>query len=382
MNPRNHRTLLVASRSLAFFLALAISLGASAAEHTETITKRFSGASGMVVDLENLAGQVTLRGGSGEIVIEGTVHAEDSSGVSAQTLASKLRIDIAEKGDRLVVRALYPVDEYKTYSYPGSEGSSWGGSSSSRYQGEKVKVTSRKGVTLYADFVIQLPSGVGATVRNRVGSIVAADIDGPFTADTGSGKIRSSGGVGNLDADTGSGDVEVRNHRGDINADTGSGDVSLSLVQGSIHVDTGSGDVTIEDSEGERIDADTGSGSVSLLDVEGEISADTGSGRVEGRNLRVTGDLRVDTGSGGISLEGDFSQVESMEIDAGSGGVDIKATALPGLDLDISTGSGGIDVDLPGLEILEKDRGTLRARTGGGGVRVAIDTGSGGVSIR
>lgn len=376
MNPPNYRSLLVLSRNLAVFLALTITLGASGAEHTETTTKRFSGASGMIVDLENLSGQVTLRGGSGEIVIEGTVHAESSS------LASKLRIDIAEKGDRVVVRALYPVDEHRTYSYPGSDGASWGGSSSSRYQGEKVKVTSRKGVTLYADFVIQLPSGVGASVRNVVGDVDAADIDGPFNADTGSGKIRSSGGLGNLDADTGSGDVEVQNHRGDINADTGSGDVSLSLVQGSIIVDTGSGDVTIEDSNGERIDADTGSGDVSLLDVEGEISADTGSGRVEGRDLRVTGDLRVDTGSGGISLEGDFSQVESMEIDAGSGGVDLRATALPGLDLDISTGSGGIDVDLAGLEILEKDRGTLRARTGGGGVRVSIDTGSGGVSIR
>lgn len=382
MRPRIHRSLLTASRGLAAFLTLAISLGVSAAEHTETITRQFSGASGMIVDLENLAGQVTLRGGSGEVVIEGTVHAEAASDSAARALASKLQIEITEKGDRLVVRALYPVDEHKSYAYPGSGGSSWGGSSSSRYQGEKVRVSSRKGVTLYADFVIQLPSGVGATVRNRVGDIDAADIDGPFTADTGSGKIRSSGGNGNLDADTGSGDVEVRNHRGDINADTGSGDVSLSLVQGSVDVDTGSGDVTVEGTEGDRINVDTGSGSVSLLEVNGEILADTGSGRVEGRDLRVTGNLRVDTGSGGISLEGDFSQVESMEIDAGSGRVSIEATALPGLDLDISTGSGGIDVDLPGLEILEKDSGTLRARTGGGGVRVSIDTGSGGVSIR
>lgn len=357
------------------------------AEHQETITREFEATSGMVVDLENLAGRVTLRGGSGKVLVEGTIHAEASNDNSARALASKLTLDISEQGNRLVVRALYPVGEHKTYSYPGSSSSSsspWGGSSSTRYQGQKVKVTSKSntGVTLYADFVIQLPAGVGAKVRNVVGDINAADVEGSLWADTGSGKIRATGGRGSIEADTGSGDVEIRDHQGAIDADTGSGDVSLSAVLGSVTVDTGSGDVTIEDTEGNRIDADTGSGSISLRGVTGEIRADTGSGRVEGHDLRATGDLRVDTGSGGISLDGDFSSIESMEIDAGSGRVSIEATGLPGIDLDISTGSGGIDVDLPNLQILEKESGTLRARTGNGGVRVSIDTGSGGVSIR
>jgi len=51
------------------------------------------------------------------------------------------------------------------------------------------------------------------------------------------------------------------------------------------------------------------------------------------------------------------------------------------MDLDVSTGSGGIEVDLPGLEVLSKEKDALRARYQGGGVRVEIDTGSGGVRI-
>ncbi len=381
--PTTQRTRIVVLAVALMFLATVAT--AQTATPQKTISEQFAASAGLIVELENLAGTVTVTGGGDQVSVSADIHADSAA------LAEQLTIDFQQQGDRLIVKAVYPVDKHDTYYYPSSSSESglasfFGGSrTSTRYQGRKVTVTSKSksgAVTLYADFRIQLPAGVGAAVDNAVGNIRASGVDGPFSADTGSGSITAADGAGRFSADTGSGDVAVSDHRGDVSVDTGSGDVMLARVTGSVETDTGSGDVEMEDVEGETIEADTGSGEVRLSRVRGEISADTGSGGVEGRDVVATGRLNADTGSGGISFQGDFSEVDSISLDAGSGGVTLEG-ALPPLDLEISTGSRGIDVDLPGLEIIEQDKDEeyLEARYLGGGVRVSIDTGSGRVRI-
>lgn len=363
---------------------------AAAAEHRVEVSRQFDAAAGTVVVLENLAGTIEIEGGGGRIEIDAVIVGRD------ERTARELEIEFAERGSRLVVTANYPVERYDTYHYPGTgDGVAGGlarwfdrfsGNSNTRteYQGRRVSVTSKPGgdaVTLYADFKLRLPAGVGARVENAVGPLRADGVDGPLSVDTGAGSVRVANGSGELDLDTGSGEVEIVDQRGAVSADTGSGDVRVARVVGDVVVDTGSGDVALEQVEGARIDVDTGSGSIALHGVAGEIRADTGSGGVEGRDLRARGRLDVDTGSGGVRLAGDFAAVESISISTGSGGVTLEASGMPAAEFAITTGSGGIDVDLPGLQVERRDRHELRASTGGG-VPVRIETGSGGVTIR
>jgi hypothetical protein len=351
----------------------------SAADHQEKISRTFDARSGLVIELENLAGFIVLEGGGDEVLIEATVQ---SQGSQAKRLTQQLEVTFEERGDKLVVRAIYPTDEFVVFHYPGRGKGS--GTTTAKYQGRRVKVTSRAksgAASLWVDFRLRLPAGVGVAVDNTVGDVEAREVEGPFHAETGSGTILVSGCNGAVHADTGSGAVEVKNHTGPVHVDTGSGAVRVMAVVGNVNVDTGSGRVELEDVEGERILVDTGSGRVSLRQVRGEINADTGSGRVDGEGLVATGRLRVDTGSGGISLEGDFSRVDLVEIDAGSGGVELVGS-LPAMDLEISTGSGGFDVDVAEMEVLERGKDELRARTRGGGVPVRIGTGSGRVQVR
>ena len=377
MRTKQHSPL--ARHSLLILAALGAALlwaPLAVADHQKTISRTFAGDAGWTVEVENLAGAITLEGGGDEVRVEATVHA---AGSDAEGLARKLELVFEEKGDRLVVRAMYPK-EYDTFHYPG-RGS---GSTSTTYQGRRVKVVSQArggAASLWVDIHLRLPNGVGAAVDNAVGDVRATEVEGPLHADTGSGTILVSGGAGPVHADTGSGSVEVSDRAGDVHVDTGSGAVRLMSVRGSVHADTGSGRVELEDVEGEVVRIDTGSGRVELRRVHGEINADTGSGRVDGEDLVAVGRLRVDTGSGGISLRGDFSQVSRVDLDAGSGGVDLVGR-LPAMDLEISTGSGGFAVDVPGLETLERAKDELRARSGGGGVAVRIDTGSGRVQVR
>jgi hypothetical protein len=396
--PRRRLAPTLAAAAALLTVALAATPAADAAEHREEISRRFAAAPGLVVGLENLAGTVDLVASDGEVTVDATVVAAADSDAEARRLASLLEIRFDERGDRLVIEADYPVDRYDTYHYPGEDGGDGddggsflgrlfgeGGSrTQTRYQGERVTVVSspRGGaVTLYALFRIGLPAGVGAKVENAAGDVTARGVAGPLSLDTGAGAIRVADGEGPLRADTGSGGVTVTDHRGQVQADTGSGDVRLTRVWGDVDADTGSGDVHLENVEGDRLHVDTGSGDVRIRGARGALYADTGSGAVEADEVTVVGILEADTGSGGITVRGDLAQAESIRLDAGSGRITLASPTYPPMDLDISTGSGGIDVDLPGLEVLRKEEDALRARYQGGGVRVEIDTGSGGVRI-
>ncbi len=392
MRKARGRTRTVAVGLASLVIALAGSGALPAAEHEEKVSRQFAAREGMIVEIENLAGDVAVEGtAGGEVGIDAVIIARDDSDDEARRLAAKLEIKFEERGNRLLVKAVYPVDEHTKYHYPGSSetGGWWlfGGSSQTktRYQGRMVSVVSKPrsgAVTLFAHFTVRLPHGVGAEVRNAVGDLEATGVHGPLSFDTGSGNVRAVSGEGPVNADTGSGEVEVRDYRGDVDADTGSGDVRIADVRGGVKADTGSGEVTIEDVDGGVIDANTGSGDVELVRVRGEIHADTGSGEVDGRDLEAMGRLEADTGSGGVSLEGDFSEIEGILIDTGSGGVTIDATGVAPMDVTINTGSGGIRVDLPDMQILKKENDYFKARVGGGGAKVVIDTGSGGVRIR
>ncbi len=376
---RRRTTSLLASLVVLVAASLLLQTPVLAAQGQEReVNRSFDARDGMIVELENLAGAVTVEGSpSGQIEIVGTIHADGSE---AESLLAALEITFETSGNRIEVKAKYPVDRYQVYRYP-QEGRS---RTQTKYQDVKVKVVSQDEddpVTLYADFHLRLPYGVGADIKNYVGNINATGVHGTLSADTGSGDVTASDGVGSLNADTGSGDVRIQSYQGDVNADTGSGDVDVAGVRGDLNADTGSGDVDVTDVEGRFIVADTGSGDVTMAGVTGSIEADTGSGDVEIRDLKAGARLMADTGSGDVTMSGDLSLVEEIEIDTGSGSVEIDMSAAPGMRLLIETGNGGIDVDLPNLRITRSSKNYFRGESGDGQADVTISTGSGSVSV-
>lgn len=380
LGSRRARALLVAAAVIAFGAAAI----AVPAQQQREVRRSFAAASGMEVDLENLAGAVTVEGtGGSQLEVVATVHAADGGGADAEELLDLLDITFDESAGRLVVRAEYPVERFDRFRYPGRGGRNF--NTQTTYQRERVTVTSRNdrdAVTLYVDFALRVPAGVSVDIDNNVGDVGAAGLEGDLRADTGSGRVSARSIIGDVYVDTGSGDVEVDDVTGNVTADTGSGEVLINNVRGDVSADTGSGDVRLTGVEARRIEADTGSGDVMLERVSGDISADTGSGDIIGRNVVSGASISADTGSGDVLFEGDLSGARQIEIDTSSGDVVLELSAYPGMAITIETGSGNIDVDLPDLSAVRSRRNYFRGTVGDGAAAVTIDTGSGSVRIR
>lgn len=144
-----------------------------------------------------------------------------------------------------------------------------------------------------------------------------------------------------------------------------------------------------------RVRARTGSGDVRVAGVTGAVEAMTGSGRME--LTAVGGDVDVRTGAGPIGIVG-----LDTALRARTGTGRIRVEGAPGGAWDLSTGSGGIRIDLPDDAAFEIDartssgdvrtqhpvvvrdearRGRLQGTVRGGGPRVTLRTGSGGIAI-
>jgi hypothetical protein len=385
------------TRTLLVLLAatlLLLPFFAAAEPVTKEFRKEVAPKPGALVVLENLAGKVTVEGKTeGPVEILATIHAESGD------LLEQLPIEVTENGSRIEVTAKYPVDRHDVYRYTGEGSRSWG-STSTTYLGRKVKVVSgnsSRGVELWADFILRLPSQTGANLRNEVGSIAATNVDGPVTARSGSGNVRIEGGEGQTTARSGSGDVALKGRKGSVEAGTGSGDVAVSGVGGSVSVSTGSGDasldgvtgsvdahtgsgnVTIRRQEGERVRVRTGSGEITLDGARGSFDFGTGSGDIKGDSLTVAGALAVSTGSGSVALSGDFAGLLDAQVGTASGDVVLKMAKAPGMSLNCRSSSGDIDVDVAGAKLRVEKK--LELAVAGGGVPVKVRTSSGSIRI-
>ncbi len=186
-----------------------------------------------------------------------------------------------------------------------------------------------------------------------------------------------------VDVHTGSGNEEVSGIKGPVNARTGSGAVRITDVPGEVTVDTGSGGVELENI-GTLVRAHTGSGSV-RADLSGTRSGngprttvETGSGSIELQN--VHGGLYAHTGSGHVSVSGE--PTADWDVHTGSGGVELNLPSDAAFDLAAHTGSGHIKVDHPIImQGAIGNRHNVEGKVRGGGPRLEVRTGSGGIYI-
>jgi DUF4097 and DUF4098 domain-containing protein YvlB len=176
---------------------------------------------------------------------------------------------------------------------------------------------------------------------------------------------------------TGSGSMTISGVAGPVEAKTGSGSITLTDIGDSVTARSGSGAIRASEIGG-AFGAHTGSGSVHLTQVApGDVDVTVGSGGAELHG--VVGALRVKAGSGRVDIDG--RQEGAWNIDTGSGSVSIKLPGDAAFELDAHTGSGGITVDHP-LTIQGKvSKQRMRGDVRGGGDRLVVETGSGGIRI-
>jgi hypothetical protein len=341
----------------------------ASADATRTLRAELSADASRPFRVENLAGRMLVRQGSGSrVVVVATVHGED------QKTADLMRLEEVRdsKTGHPTLRMQYPLNDYTTYRYGGDKaGGSGGGffekmfsgNSSAAYDGRRVSVSAGRGLGLYADLVVEIPRGASGTFRNVVG------------------RIEGSGVEGTLKFDSGSGDISLRDFAGEVVADTGSGDVNAESGKGSFTCDTGSGDCALRAFHGERISFNTGSGDVHVTDSSANlVKADTGSGDVQ-LEVDACEEIAADTGSGDVSVEAGGSRLSRIKADTGSGDVSVKLPRGAGFELKADVGSGEVTTGFEDATAIMERRKVKGYRRGDLKVKIDVDTGSGDVSV-
>lgn len=333
-------------------LAVAAATGAFAGV-TRTLQVELSGSPASYFAVENLAGVMRVTSGDGDkVVAVATVHAESGE------VADGVRFEqVTGREGEPVLRLRVPA-RYSTFRYPEA------GNSSFEYDGRKVRVSSSRGVELWADIEVTVPrTAIHGAFRNHVGRLAGEGLKGRVAFDTGSGAI------------------ELHRLDGEVSADTGSGDVVAGEITGTFSGDTGSGDIELDGFTGEAVTCDTGSGAVRIAAVTARrVKADTGSG-----NVRVVGaDIEwfdADTGSGSVELEAIGARLARVRADTGSGGVRVRLPAGAGFELHADQGSGELDCRFADARPILAGRTVVGYSRGDGRIRIDADTGSGDVVV-
>ncbi len=346
-------------QAIAILLLTATALSAQQAERYSIPTDELA--------IYNLAGEVRLEPGSGDITVQVTRGGAD---------AAKLKVFRGERDGTETLRFVYPDVRIQ---YAGmSAGSStqlrvrddgtFGGDDDDddddkkREKGKQVTIAgSGGGLAAHADLRIGIPMGRTVAVYLAVGKVSVTNINGDLSIDAASAPVTTSGTRGELDVHVGSGEVQVTKQTGEMEVSTGSGAVRVSDVRGeSISIRTGSGEVTANTIRSNQLEIDTGSGNIEVTGLTSpQVSLQTGSGSV---NADLSG------------------EVWNVNVETGSGDVTLKVPPTLAAEVDIETSSGDIETDFE-VAVTRHARDHMTGRIGEGGGKIDIETGSGGIRL-
>jgi putative adhesin len=358
---------LQAARTVLSLVAVVSAVSLASAETTRTLRAELSADAVGHFAVENLAGTMRVVPATGRTVVAvATVHAESDA------LAGSMKLEqVVGKQGVPTLRVIYPLDEEKTLRYPGRgkeerflEKMFGGSSTTTEYDGHKVKVSETSGVLLYADLEVQVPGHLdNAVFRNLVGNLEGKDVEGKILFDTSSGDVTLASVKGEIKSDTGSGDVKLTGATGSFTCDTGSGDCDLSEFSGDVlRCDVGSGDVTIRKATAHRLDIDTGSGDVHV--TEGDVE-----------------EFLADTGSGDVRLENPGTRLVHVKADAGSGNVVLRLAPDATFEALADQGSGDITMRYKDAQPIVRHKEVIGYRRGDARTKIDVDTGSGDLTI-
>lgn len=290
---------------------------------TDRDTKTVRIPSGGILELRNIAGDITVvAGGGDQAAIEITKTSHAATEAEARELLGLVQVRVLETPGRVEVRADYPE-----HRGPGR----------------------RRNFNVSTAYRVTAPAGT----RIRTDSI--------------SGNISISGIRGELTLGTISGNLVVREAGRRVGGQTISGNVELVSAQDDAVVDLSStsGNVRAQGIRVRRLDL----GSI--------------SGSVIGRDLRCE-QASLHTMSGNVEYAGTLVSGGRYEFKTHSGDVRLTLAETPGFELEASTFSGevrsGLKLTLLGGAGSRRNR-TIRGTYGDGGARIEAASFSGNVII-
>ena len=345
-------------QAIAILLLTATALSAQQAERYSIPTDELA--------IYNLAGEVRLEAGSGDITVAVTRGGAD---------AAKLKVFRGERDGTETLRFVYPETRIQ---YAGmSAGSTtqlrvrddgtFGDEDDhdgdkKRDKGKQVTIAgSGGGLAAHADLRIGVPMGRTVALHLAAGKVSVTNVHGNLTIDVASAPVTTSTTRGELSINVGSGEVQVTNARGELSVDTGSGAVRVSDVRGeSISIETGSGEVSASNLRSSDLSINTGSGNIDVTSLTSpQVSLETGSGS-------VFADLA--------------GEIWNVNVETGSGDVTLKVPPTLAAEVDIETSSGDIETDFE-VAVTRHARDHMTGRIGEGGGKIDIETGSGGIKL-
>ncbi len=319
---------------------------------------------GNEVAIYNLVGTLRIDRGSGsDVVVSLTRSGRDARQLTVEQTTLRgipsLRV-VYPAGD-----IVYPaMGRHSNTQFWIRDDGTWDGMDWGRRRNgaREVRIAgSGSGLEASAQLEISVPAGQKLKLFLGVGAVHVANVDGALSVEVASAGITSRETRGQLSLETGSGDIEVSNHDGALSLESGSGDIAVTAQKnGELHIDTGSGSIRTSGITAATLNIDTGSGDLLLGDLTATRAVlETGSGSIEARFLAVIEDLAVETGSGDVTLR----LPEGLNV-----------------TVDLETSSGDLTLDFP-VQLIRKEEHSLRGRIGEGKGRIAVESGSGDISL-
>jgi len=315
--------------------------------------------------VRNVVGEIHIEGHGGstfEVVVR--VGGRDAAEGSIRTKATDDQLDVifpAGEGDFVYPQLGRSNSEFSIKS---------NGNMAELFYGDggvdRIEIRgSGKGLELWADVTVRVPTGGKLDIVHGVGELRAENVDG------------------DLELATRSGNVTADRTHGELSVATGSGDVALTQIDSeSVEIATGSGDIKVRDSRGDEIELASGSGEIFLSAVQARsIEVGTGSGDITAKEVDAE-EVEMGTGSGDVTL--DLFQMGSGEYEIGTGSGDIELTLPGGVSASVHAESSGgtVAVDLAAAEFSKQDKDEVHLTVGNGDARVELGTGSGDIRIR
>jgi hypothetical protein len=269
----------VAIASALLACAFAVPAHAEDCEHSAPRTGNSAGPGIERVVVEAGAGDLVVRGGSGQdVTVDGKACA------STTKLLDQIKLEIRRDGNTVYVRTVLPEMNVNLF----------GLSHSARLD---VTVAVPKAATLKIEDSsgdMEVTDVHSATIADSSGDQTLERIAGDLDVADSSGEIKIAGVGGGLRLKDSSGDVDVNEVAGDVVVDVdSSGDLDIRRVTGGVHIlNDSSGDIEIHDVKRDVTIDDDSSGGILVQDVGGNFTVGSdGSGGI--RYERVTGSVRV-----------------------------------------------------------------------------------------
>jgi DUF4097 and DUF4098 domain-containing protein YvlB len=253
---------------------------------------------------------------------------------------------------------------------------------------ENLRIDTRRGKTFgifrsstSVHYELLIPENAHLKVETTSGNVDIRDVGGFLEVKTVSGNIKILTAKNKVKCKTISGDMYLEKIFGDIDIKSTSGDIRIQDVDGSLDAVSVSGDMDFKRIIG-NVDLKSTSGDFRITEMKGAVEAESVSGDIDITSSSEINEINIDTISGDISTQGVLVANGSYNMDAHSGTIRIKIPSDSNFELQTRTSSGDIYCGFELKAYGKIDNKHLQGIVGKGGASLNISTYSGDIRIQ